>query len=62
VLADRAVGDLIGEFMLDSLVSGNEQEILTQYRRAASTGLGGGAAEIQLNLIARNYLELPRSA
>jgi alkylation response protein AidB-like acyl-CoA dehydrogenase len=62
VLADRAVGDLIGEFMLDSLLSGNEQEILTQYRRAASTGLGGGAAEIQLNLIARSYLELPRSA
>jgi alkylation response protein AidB-like acyl-CoA dehydrogenase len=62
VSADRAVGDLIGEFMLESLLSGDEQEILTQYRRAASTGLGAGSAEIQLNLIAHNFLELPRSA
>jgi alkylation response protein AidB-like acyl-CoA dehydrogenase len=62
VAADRTVGDLIGEFMNEALLAGDEQEILTQYRRAASTGLGAGAAEIQLNLVAQNLLELPRSA
>jgi alkylation response protein AidB-like acyl-CoA dehydrogenase len=59
-LADRAVGDFIGEFMHDTLLSGTEQTILTQFRRAASTGLGAGAAEIQLDLIAQNFLELAR--
>jgi alkylation response protein AidB-like acyl-CoA dehydrogenase len=62
VMADRAVGDLIGEFMHDALMAGSEHEILTQYRRAASTGLGAGSAEIQLNLVAQHFLELPRSA
>lgn len=61
-LADRVVGDFIGEFMQDELLCGDEQEIITQYRRAASTGLGAGAAEIQLNLIAQDFLGLPREA
>jgi alkylation response protein AidB-like acyl-CoA dehydrogenase len=60
-LADRAVSDFIGEYMHDVLLAGTEQTILTQFRRAASTGLGSGAAEIQLDLVAQNFLELPRS-
>ena len=61
-LADRAVGDFIGEFMQETLLLGKEQTVITQFRRAASTGLGAGAAEIQLDLVAQNLLELPRGA
>ena len=60
-LADRAVGEFIGEYLHDALIGKLAQPILTQFRRAASTGLGAGAAEIQLGLVARNFLELPRS-
>jgi len=60
-LADRAVGDFIGEHLHDALLAREEQTILTQFRRAASTGLGAGAAEIQLDIVAQSFLELPRS-
>ncbi len=60
-LADRAVGDFIGEYLQDLLLDGGAQTVLTQFRRAASTGLGAGAAEIQLDLVAQNVLELARA-
>jgi alkylation response protein AidB-like acyl-CoA dehydrogenase len=60
VLADRAVADFIGDCLGDVLASKSDMVIYAAYRRTASSGVGAGTAEIQLNAIARDYLELPR--
>jgi len=60
VLADRAVADFLGDCLSDVIVSRSDPVIYAAYRRTSSSGLGAGTAEIQLNAIARDYLELPR--
>lgn len=60
VNADRCISEFIGEFLIDC-VSGNEDPLISAcYKRTASTGIAGGTLEVQLNLIARNHLQLPR--
>ena len=59
VLADRMVCEFMGEFLPDALFPSVDPVIAAAYRRTATTGIAAGAAEIQLNLIARNLLSLP---
>jgi len=59
VQADRLVADFLGEFLGDYIISGTDPVLNAAYRRSGSTGIAAGAAEIQLNAIARGWLELP---
>jgi len=60
VLADRAVSEFLGDCLGDVLISKEDMVIYSAYRRTSTSGVGAGTAEIQLNTIAREYLELPR--
>lgn len=62
VAADRLVAEFIGDHLMDRLVAGDDPVIAGAYRRTAATGIASGTAEIQLDLIARNHLHLPRAA
>lgn len=58
VKADNAVNDFMTEFLPDGL-SGDDHVQLAHHQRAIAAGVASGAAEIQLNLIARRWLGLP---
>jgi alkylation response protein AidB-like acyl-CoA dehydrogenase len=59
VAADRAVCEFLGDFVPEALFFTEDPVIAAGYKRTATTGIAAGAAEIQLNLIARNLLGLP---
>lgn len=60
VTADHAVSNLALEFMPDSF-AGNELSLMKpHHERAIASGIASGATEIQLNIVAQSYLELPR--
>jgi alkylation response protein AidB-like acyl-CoA dehydrogenase len=61
VSADRLVADFLGAHLRDELMARSDPLISAAYRRTGSTGIAAGAAEIQLNLIARDLLNLPKS-
>lgn len=58
VKADNAVNDFLTEFLPDGL-HGMDHVQLAHHQRAIAAGVASGAAEIQLNLIARRWLGLP---
>ena len=60
VMADRHVAEFIGDYLHEELVTNDDPLIAAAYRRTGSTGFAAGAAEIQLNLISRDLLQLPR--
>jgi alkylation response protein AidB-like acyl-CoA dehydrogenase len=60
VIADRMVAQFLGDHLMDILVTGEEPMIAGAYRRTSATGIASGAAEIQLDLISRGHLQLPR--
>jgi alkylation response protein AidB-like acyl-CoA dehydrogenase len=60
VMADRLVAEFLGDHVMDRLAAGDDPVIAGAYRRTAATGIASGAAEIQLDLIARAHLQLPR--
>jgi alkylation response protein AidB-like acyl-CoA dehydrogenase len=62
VLADRRTAEFIGDFCGPVLIGNEDPVISTAYRRAAATGIAAGTAEVQLNLIARDWLGLPKAA
>ena len=62
VMADRLVAEFIGDHVMDRLAGKDDALIAGAYRRTSATGIASGAAEIQLDLIARNHLQLPRVA
>jgi len=59
VAAERAVADFVAEFHLPALC-GEDPLSLAHHQRAITSGIGAGAAEIQLNLVATQFLSLPR--
>ncbi len=59
VLAERAVSEFVVEHVPEAL-SGADQMLLSHHQRAIVAGIASGAAEIQLNLIAGDFLGLPR--
>lgn len=58
--SDRQVAEFLGDFLQEELVANDDKLISATYRRAGSAGIAAGAAEIQLNQVARNELRLPR--
>jgi alkylation response protein AidB-like acyl-CoA dehydrogenase len=63
VSAERAVSEFVTEFLADGLIEGEGPPLfLRHHMRAIAGGVASGAAEIQLDLIARVFLELPRDA
>jgi alkylation response protein AidB-like acyl-CoA dehydrogenase len=57
--AERAVADFVAEYNFDALC-GADPLTLAHHQRAITAPVAAGAAEIQLNLIATQYLNLPR--
>ncbi len=60
VTGDRWLLGFLNDFMYEEVMSGKDPLINVGYKRTGSTGIGAGSAEIQLNLIARDMLRLPR--
>ncbi len=60
VSADRAVADFLSSYLHDELMERTDPLVSATYRRTGSTGLAAGAAEIQLNLISRDFLQMPK--
>jgi len=58
VQADHAVSDFMLEFMPEGML-GEDPMQQAHHQRAIAAGIASGAAEIQLNLAARRYLDLP---
>ena len=61
VLADNGVNEFMTEFLPEGLL-GEDPMQQAHHQRAIAAGVASGAAEIQLNLIAQRWLELPREA
>lgn len=59
VMAERLVGEFVVEQLPDAL-AGGDPLLLAHHQRAIVAGIASGAAEIQLNLIATELLQLPR--
>jgi alkylation response protein AidB-like acyl-CoA dehydrogenase len=57
--AERAVAEFVTEFHFVAL-TGGDPLTLAHHQRAITAPVAAGAAEIQLNLIATQYLNLPR--
>jgi alkylation response protein AidB-like acyl-CoA dehydrogenase len=62
VAADQAVSDFGLDFLGDAYCGDAEPLLLAHHERAIAAGIASGAAEIQLNLVAHEHLQLPREA
>lgn len=58
VVADNGVNEFLTEFLPEGLL-GEDPVQQAHHQRAIAAGIASGAAEIQLNLAARRWLELP---
>jgi alkylation response protein AidB-like acyl-CoA dehydrogenase len=58
--ADHAVTDFGFDFLSDTFSGRGHPAYLAHHERAIVTSIAAGAAEIQLGLIARHWLDLPR--
>jgi alkylation response protein AidB-like acyl-CoA dehydrogenase len=61
VMAERAVCEFVVEFVPEAL-AGASPYLKMHHQRGIVAGIASGAAEIQLNIIASDVLELPREA
>jgi len=59
VMAERAVCDFVVEFLPEALAGGSPY-LKMHHQRGIVAGIAAGSAEIQLNIIASDVLELPR--
>ena len=60
VKADHAVSDFALAHFGDALCGEGWPLVLAHHERAIAAGIASGAAEIQLNLVAHDWLQLPR--
>jgi len=61
VNAERIVSDFALDFVAERLLGTGDRLVDTHQKRAITAGIAAGAAEIQLNLIADQLLNLPRA-
>lgn len=61
ITAERTVCDFLADCAPDLIFPEEHPVIAAAYKRAASIGIAAGAAEIQLNLISRDLLQMPKS-
>ena len=54
------MADFALDFLPDTLTGADFPMHLAHHERAIASGIASGAAEIQLNLVAHEYLRLPR--
>jgi alkylation response protein AidB-like acyl-CoA dehydrogenase len=59
VNAERRVGEFVVEHLPEALAGGDAM-LMAHHQRAIVAGIASGAAEIQLNLVATELLQLPR--
>jgi alkylation response protein AidB-like acyl-CoA dehydrogenase len=59
IRADSGVNEFLTEFLPEGLL-GEDPMQQAHHQRAIAAGIASGAAEIQLNLAATGFLELPR--
>jgi alkylation response protein AidB-like acyl-CoA dehydrogenase len=59
VMAERLVAEFVVEHVPEALC-GSDPLLLAHHQRAIVAGIASGAAEIQLNLVASDFLKLPR--
>jgi alkylation response protein AidB-like acyl-CoA dehydrogenase len=62
VKADHAVSDFALAHFGDALCGDRWPLVLAHHERAIAAGIASGAAEIQLNLVANDWLRLPRES
>lgn len=62
IAAEQAVADFGMDHLPDCFSGTDHMSMLSHHERAIVTGIAAGAAEIQLNLIARRHLNLPKGA
>lgn len=62
VAADHAVSDFALDYLPQAFCGTAEHLVQAHHERAIAAGIASGAAEIQLNLVAAEWLELPREA
>ena len=58
--ADQQVSDFIGRYLIDCVAANDDPIISSCYKRTAATGIASGTKEMQLNMIARDLLHLPK--
>jgi alkylation response protein AidB-like acyl-CoA dehydrogenase len=61
VQAERAVSEFVVEYVPEALAGGSDY-LQMHHQRGIVAGIASGAAEIQLNIIAGDVLQLPREA
>lgn len=61
VTADRRFSEFVADYAPHLTFPDADPLVAAAYKRAASIGIAAGSAEVQLDLIARNHLGLPRS-
>lgn len=62
ITADHMVANFAQDHVPELLAADGDHLVIAQHERAIASGLAGGAAEIQLGIVATQYLELPREA
>jgi alkylation response protein AidB-like acyl-CoA dehydrogenase len=62
IAAERSVVEFVVEFLPEQLTDKGQPLFRAHHQRAIAAGIASGAAEIQLDLIARNHLQLPRES
>ena len=60
--SDQAVANFVATYLPDALTEPGDGKLRGHYKTGITSGIAAGSAEIQLNLIASEYLQLPKEA
>jgi alkylation response protein AidB-like acyl-CoA dehydrogenase len=60
--SDQAVANFVATYLPEALTEPGDGRLRGHYKTGITSGIAAGAAEIQLNLVASDYLQLPKEA